>query len=62
MWATKDIIHNQGSIVMKKKIKIILIVLTLLGMAYAKKKIDTKNSNRIEMLDNLDDGTVKAKH
>ena len=47
---------------MKKKIKYILIIVVVIGGIYAKRKIDSNNNARIQMLDNLDDGSLPVKH
>lgn len=44
---------------MKSKMKYIVIVIMILGMIYAKSKIDANNDSRIEMIDNLEDGSSK---
>lgn len=45
---------------MMKKVKYIVIILSLFGIFYAKNKIDSSNKSRTQMLDSLDDGTVKV--
>ena len=44
---------------MKKKLRIIIVICSLVGMYIAKTKIDKSNNDRTRMLDNLDDGTIK---
>jgi hypothetical protein len=45
---------------MKKILKIVVIISSLVGMYIAKDSIDKSNNSRTQMLDNLEDGSVKA--
>ena len=40
---------------MKKKLKYIGLIIVLIGMVYAKNKIDSNNKSRVQMMDSFDD-------